>query len=132
MKNFFLLFSIILFFYANSQSLTKKLQDKTWFVTGDLLKPTGNILLSKKKPAVKYSEVKFFPDNKLHLDLYGKNEFNFVCSYELKKDMIRIHYTVNHPKAGKKQEEIMHYYKIKESPNKKDLELIQVTAGEFK
>jgi hypothetical protein len=130
MKKISLILSMAFFLNANCQNLAKKLQEKTWLVTGDLLK-SEKCVLSANNSQTKTPVVKFFADGKMQIPY--EEDFKFTCPYELNKDMIKIYYTINHQKEKKQEKEnVAHYYRIKELLNQKDFEFTPISAADFK
>jgi hypothetical protein len=128
MKALTILLSLTFFLNANCQDIANKVQNKTWFVTGDLLK-SEKCLFNSEKPSTKVAEVKLLPDGLIKMPY--DEDFILTSAYDIKKDMIKIYYTINYP-SEKRQENVAHYYKIKELSNQKDFEFTPIASTDFK
>jgi hypothetical protein len=126
-RTFSMLLLLTLFLNANCQDIAKKLQEEVWFVTGDLLN-NEKCIFNSEKPLSEASEVKLLPDG--IIKMHTVENFFLSSSYEIKKDMIKIYYSVNYPKE-KTQEEVAHYYQIKELSNQKGFELMPIGSAAF-
>ena len=126
MKNLSVILSMTFFLNANCQDISKKLQNKTWFMVGAFFIAEKTIFY-KEKPKTESSEVKFLSDNTFHVKM--TKAFKIVNLYELKNDTIKVLYTINTYNSNiQKKEERTFYYKIKELPNKKDLEFDPISV----
>jgi hypothetical protein len=124
---------MVSFIQANSQDLLKKLQNKTWYATGDILK-SEKVVLHAAKPVSFNPEVIFHADNNFQLKTDTLSDFTFVCLYQFKKDMVKIYYTerVEPQKGPVTEKEIAYYYKIRALENKTDFELSPIKPGDFR
>ncbi len=132
MKKISLIFLIASFMHAHCQDMSKKLMNRTWYATGDILK-SEKVILHASSPTSK-PEIKFLEDNNLQLKTDTLSDFNFVCLYKLKKDMVKIYYTekTESLKGPVTEKEIAHYYKIRAIQNSSDFELTPLEPGSFK
>lgn len=133
MKRIGLIILMASFLHANCQDISKKLQTKTWYVTGDILK-SEKVVLHAAKPATFNPEVKFLKDNNFQLKTDTVSDFSFVCLYQFKKDMVKIYYTekIASQKGPVTEKEIAHFYKVRSLENKADYELSPIKPGDFR
>lgn len=132
MKKLSLILSMAFFLNANGQDIAKRLQDKIWYATGNILISEQTILRSNK-PSISKSELQFINDGYMKMKTGGANDFTFVCRYQIIKDMIKIYYTskIQSPEGPPTEEQISHHFKIKTLPNGKDFEFIPIAAEDF-
>lgn len=133
MKQIGLIILMASFLHANCQNVSKELVNKAWYATGDILK-SEKVLLHAAKPATFVPEVKFLEDNNFQLKTDTVSDFNFVCLYQFKKDMVKIYYMerIEPPKGIATEKEIAHFYKIRAIQHSSDFELIPVKVADYK
>jgi hypothetical protein len=133
MKRIGLIILMASFLHATCQDISKKLQNKTWYATGDILRPE-KVVLHAAKPVTFNPEVKFLEGNNFQLKTDTLSDFSFVCLYQFKKDMVKIYYTerIEPQKGPVTEKEIAHYYKIRLLQTGNDYELSPITARDFK
>ncbi len=129
MKKIAFILSMAFYLNANCQDLVKKIQTETWFMTGNLLNPTGAVVLSTQKTPISDTEVKFSKDGKAHFITNGDKTTEVLCAYELKTDRIKIQ---SSSKSEAKKPTAIHYYKIKETTVSTNFEFVSITAADFK
>ena len=133
MKQIGLILLLVSFIQANCQDIATKLRNKTWYATGDILKPE-KVLLHEARPSSPGPEVRFLEDNNFQLKTDTISDFSFLCLYQFTGDKVRIYYTerIELQKGAALEKEISHYYKIKALKNNTGFELTPIKALDFK
>ncbi|MGZ3930185.1 MAG: hypothetical protein ACXVPQ_05775 [Bacteroidia bacterium] len=116
---------------ANAQTLAQNLKANPWFISETPSRPEAYSFL-KAKPAAPFTEARFLSNGHFEIRTEEWGDFKFICPYELKKDVVKIYYSINTPKEKIKKENVAHYYRIREQQSTSSFELTPVTEKEFK